>query len=242
MNLNYDLSFEHPLILDPTSNEFLNPGPKGLTLNTGEKIFLACTGKSNFIKLATKPQELDVECVNGNLFKAKDGSQLITQPFKTFSCNDYPESIARRTGKKCSNKYTETEIGFETSKGFVRIMTTCLDESKKDTLYSVYSVPASIRQQQIKIPRPPGGFQEGEFYPGLYPTPSSLYSKYSQLNAFSKLLKSDKLANEYIKLDDDYFYIARGHLAAKADFLYASQQRATFYYVNVAPQWQVNTR
>ena len=30
----------------------------------------------------------------------------------------------------------------------------------------------------------------------------------------------------------------KGHLVARADFVYRSQQRATFYYVNVAPQWQ----
>lgn len=33
-------------------------------------------------------------------------------------------------------------------------------------------------------------------------------------------------------------YLARGHLAPMADFVYAAQQRATFYYANTAPQWQ----
>jgi len=33
-------------------------------------------------------------------------------------------------------------------------------------------------------------------------------------------------------------FLARGHLAAKADLIYASQQRSSFNYVNVAPQWQ----
>jgi hypothetical protein len=32
--------------------------------------------------------------------------------------------------------------------------------------------------------------------------------------------------------------VAKGHLSAKTDFVYGSQQRATFHYVNVAPQWQ----
>lgn len=33
-------------------------------------------------------------------------------------------------------------------------------------------------------------------------------------------------------------YLTRGHLVAKADFVYVEQQRSTFWYVNTAPQWK----
>ena len=33
-------------------------------------------------------------------------------------------------------------------------------------------------------------------------------------------------------------YLARGHLAPDADFVYKEWQYATYYFVNVAPQWQ----
>jgi DNA/RNA endonuclease G (NUC1) len=32
--------------------------------------------------------------------------------------------------------------------------------------------------------------------------------------------------------------IARGHLAAKSDFVFAPLKDATYYYYNAAPQWQ----
>lgn len=32
--------------------------------------------------------------------------------------------------------------------------------------------------------------------------------------------------------------MSRGHLTAKADFVYGPQQRSTFWYINAAPQWQ----
>jgi len=33
-------------------------------------------------------------------------------------------------------------------------------------------------------------------------------------------------------------FLSRGHLVAKADFVYGAQQRSTFWFLNVAPQWQ----
>lgn len=33
-------------------------------------------------------------------------------------------------------------------------------------------------------------------------------------------------------------YLARGHLAPRADYVFGAQQTATFHYANAAPQWQ----
>ncbi len=41
-----------------------------------------------------------------------------------------------------------------------------------------------------------------------------------------------------IELLDKKDYMARGHLAPDADFVYESFQDATYYYFNAAPQWQ----
>lgn len=46
---------------------------------------------------------------------------------------------------------------------------------------------------------------------------------------------SAKEAGKYI---NNTSYLARGHLAPDADFLYAAWQFSTYYYVNVMPQWQ----
>ena len=52
----------------------------------------------------------------------------------------------------------------------------------------------------------------------------------------------------YLKLREDFvkyvfdvagnFFLSRGHLIAKADFVYGTQQRGTFFYVNAVPMWQ----
>lgn len=163
----------------------------------------------------------------------------LTKPFEEFSCDDYPEPTARETGRKCSDKYTEIEIGFEISSGFIKVLSVCFDEDKRDALYSTYNLSKSIGQEQHSVPRP-GGFQDGGFYPGLKPHISTLYTKKHELQTLATLLKSNDLASEYLQVNDNWFFMARGHLTAKADFVYGSQQRATFFYVNVAPQWQVN--
>ncbi|CAG7837581.1 unnamed protein product, partial [Allacma fusca] len=48
---------------------------------------------------------------------------------------------------------------------------------------------------------------------------------------------SSKLADEYIDKTRS-FYLARGHMSPDGDFDYESEQNATYYFVNVVPQWQ----
>lgn len=119
--------------------------------------------------------------------------------------------------------------------GFIPLITTCFDDAKKDSLYSWYQLSKQIKNQQYSVPRP-NNFEEGNYYNDLNLRPSSIYEKRSQRIAFERILGSAELAEKYVSLQTDYF-LSRGHLTAKADFVYGSQQRATFFYVNVAPQW-----
>lgn len=43
------------------------------------------------------------------------------------------------------------------------------------------------------------------------------------------------LADRYIT---NRQFMSRGHLAAKSDYVFATGQRSTFYFINAAPQWQ----
>lgn len=73
------------------------------------------------------------------------------------------------------------------------------------------------------------------FISGLDPT--NLYRRATQRITFTTLLGSQALAEQYIHLTNDYF-LSKGHMVAKADFLHGSAQMATFWYTNAAPQWQ----
>lgn len=63
-----------------------------------------------------------------------------------------------------------------------------------------------------------------------------LYRFDTQLNTVAKILNSTELAKQRLKKSVQF--LSRGHMAAKADFVYGSQQRSTFWYLNTAPQWQ----
>lgn len=64
-----------------------------------------------------------------------------------------------------------------------------------------------------------------------------LYSREIQRKTCSTILQSKPLCICLIP-DKGDFFLSRGHLAARSDFIYYSHQRATFYFLNAAPQWQ----
>lgn len=64
-----------------------------------------------------------------------------------------------------------------------------------------------------------------------------IYKIATQVKTVAKLLGSKNLADKYVNSAGGKF-LSRGHLTAKADFVYGSAQSSTFWYLNAAPQWQ----
>ncbi|XP_076061437.1 salivary endonuclease-like [Oratosquilla oratoria] len=62
---------------------------------------------------------------------------------------------------------------------------------------------------------------------------TTIYSKNSQIVLTKRLLGSSEVIQPKKQL-----YFAKGHLAPDSDFVYASQQDATYYFINAVPQWQ----
>lgn len=66
--------------------------------------------------------------------------------------------------------------------------------------------------------------------------PATSYTQAAELKRLTILLGSATQAAKYIFTNS---YLARGHLAPDGDGVLRSWQFATYYYSNVAPQWQV---
>lgn len=72
----------------------------------------------------------------------------------------------------------------------------------------------------------------GSFFPGV-----DVNNRYTQVQQKLSIARyvGNALADRYVTSQQ---FLARGHLAAKSDFVFATAQRATFYFINCAPQWQ----
>lgn len=75
-------------------------------------------------------------------------------------------------------------------------------------------------------------FSAGGFFPGV--SVNTMYTQAQQKTTLASLVGTE-LAGKYITNSQ---HMARGHLAAKTDFIFATGQRATFFFINAAPQWQ----
>lgn len=176
---------------------------------------------------------LEAKCDSGIKFVVQ-GSSV---PFNTIKCTEDTYHIARYTGKKCANsKHREIEIGFEVNKRFIRHITSCFDDNLQNVLYAQSYLSSTILGFQSGYPRP-DNFLTGPFYNVQPDTVDYLYTRKGQRKTINKILGLSSSNTSIIHPTNNYF-LAKGHYVAKSDFVYGSQHRLTFYYVNVAPQWQ----
>lgn len=156
-------------------------------------------------------------------------------PFSAITCTSTPYHKARYTGNACLSKYKEIEVGFEVENRFIRHMVICFDEKVQTTLYSEFNLTKTIDGYQRGYPRPK--FIQGHFYHLGRFSLNKIYTRNNQRNAINDLLGLPTKSYKYISRNGDLF-LSRGHLTAKTDFVFGAQHRLTFYYINVAPQWQ----
>lgn len=213
-------------------SSFYMPDKQGVIhVRQNEEVLVACPGRDNQIKKLAIAETV-VTC-QGNEYFTRSGKQFTIEDF---NCSSLVSHSARRnTNEKCEipGELTVIDIGFELpDKSFYTLMKTCFDEKTSDAVYAKFIQTPSIAAAQHGEPRPT--FIEGDFYPDI--KVNSMYVKDGQRNSISRILGSNELAVKYIGEGD--YYLARGHLTARADYVFSSHQRATFWYVNVAPQWQ----
>lgn len=224
-----------PLLLKPNNTEepyhlpFDRVGQ--IKFRKNEVVKFACPkGKVLLNTVSAKTDEVLGTCVSGHKFIVND--QEVN--FPKIICSKFPFHEARDTKQKCLGKYREIEIGFPVKNNFIRHILLCFDDVKKTTLYSVATISKAIGGRQIKIPRP--DFIAGNFFKSLNMSINTMYKRGKQQQQLNSLVGLASTSEKYIQKDGNYF-MSRGHLTAKGDFIYGSVQRSTFYFVNAVPQW-----
>jgi len=237
IRINTDIPEPQPLLLIPGGSKdvhgfYLPEGADGIvTFAAGQTVLLACPGDTNmFININIGPRTALTTCDSGTIFLVNS----VCYDFSNFACIRNPVHIARYSVSTCyDGTKSHIEIGFEVESHFYKLIDVCFDDVLYTTLYVKSTIVSGIAGSQKQINR--RCFVKDSFYPKMLV--STLYNQNKQLQTIGGLLGSKQLADKYIDPTKNY-YLAKGHLSAKADYVYGSQQCATFHYVNVSPQWQ----
>jgi len=128
-------------------------------------------------------------------------------------------------------------IGFDTNPGTTGTETvtlySCHDLTGARTLYSKHMLWDENRNRDH-------GNDSPQFNPDSYFDfdVNKYYTMSQQHDTIAELVGSDALADKYVQDFDSGLFLARGHLAPNADFIFYSWMDSSYHFVNVAPQWQ----
>uniref|UniRef100_A0A182N308 DNA/RNA non-specific endonuclease/pyrophosphatase/phosphodiesterase domain-containing protein n=1 Tax=Anopheles dirus TaxID=7168 RepID=A0A182N308_9DIPT len=228
-----DLTIAQPLLLEPGSDQFVWPllNSTVVQLEYGQSVELFCSHGFRKGSPVGKAKSAIITC------EGDDGLGYQSQGsynFSDFTCQRPVFHSAERTGGRCFANGTIVRVGFDLGADrFVQLYELCFDESQLRTHYVKHRLTPHNDHHQRAVKRPP--FLQGNYYGAL--KMGSLYSYAKQHATLERILGTAARADALLDSKKGLFF-ARGHLAAKSDFVFGAHQRASFWLMNVAPQWQ----
>lgn len=171
-------------------------------------------------------------CVGGQNFEI--GAQKTPYIISSLTCSNHVKSTVKIVPKNTDSSVQHGNVGFEiTPKRFIQVYDVTFNPTALSALYSHYRITSAVKESQMLEARIPFR-KEGVYICDC----DNLYKKEVHRESIcSHLLHLSTLqCNELFSGQQKY--LARGHLAASADFVYTFQQRSTYNFCNAAPQWQ----
>jgi hypothetical protein len=224
-----------PLIINEKS-KIVMPVKEGtarvLRLTEGERVTVSCLGTGNVMKVSAS-QLNTMTCTSSSNLQLINGTQL---PYAALGCLKANREILIDNPKSCANgQGTLIKNGYQFGNAFISLYDMCHDKDFAMNYLSVDTVYGrSATAGERKNRRP--SFSQDIYYPGL--NVNQLYTRESQTNTIANILGSKELATLYIKPNSSQYFLSRGHLAPDGDFIDADSQRASYYFMNAAPQFQ----
>ena len=202
-----------------------------LVFGLNEQFELSCPGTY----LTIGPRNVWIECVEDSTFMwwEKDSPEIVDLAnFAELGCKRTPSDEAQIIGTCGQNEeFDLIHIGFDVaSDDMIEMVEVCHDIAAARTLWSRHVLLDEIKFQDKNNERPKW---DGDFFNF---DADHAYSMDTQWETFSTLLGSPLLADFF--LPGGEYYLARGHLAPNADYIFYSWMDSTFYLINAAPQWQ----
>lgn len=187
---------------------------------------------------------IQVECVSQKKFKYLN----IEYDLKEFYCRDWNfPSTKQRSGSCFNSAGVLFDIGFPVANRFIQSLSVCHNTGKSTTYYSEYNLNKYVDVGQKGVDRPkdpnnPTGnydyFNDAVLKDAIKNKggANALYSEYVQKQT---IMREAKIQENQYTFTSARNFLNRGHLAAKADFFGADEQRSTFFLVNAAPQFKM---
>ncbi|XP_050545011.1 uncharacterized protein LOC126907631 [Daktulosphaira vitifoliae] len=234
INIVTDLSSEFPLILDPLDKEIIHPDNYNtIHVDVGKYLLLACPDGQLKNNKSINIQK--IECSGNNLFGLDKEKNKISH----FICDKSPQSVIKKLETRITaygEKIVHYKIGFDLKQeGFLKQYDLYFDQSNLTPLYTIHKLASNFNTvyqftKQSNLER-----EIFKYSPGFQDVSTiRVYKKSNQYNILHNYLPKN-VAKKYT---ENGHILLRGSLVPKKDFPYTSQQKATLYYFNTAPQWQ----
>lgn len=211
VNINGGLGFPQPLYVYSNTSHFVETTPNfnAFQMKRNQEFMLHCPSGFRSRGGSGKVKTLYASCVSGDHFTVENK----TLALKELSCSNHPEHRVKLSNIACSVGDI-IDIGFNVDKLWMPLMKICHDQWDGSTKWTHHRLTPSSALHQRNVPRPM--FNPANLYKGI--DVNKLYTRYVQAQTLTKLLKSEKLARQLIQDGNEYF-LSRGHLAAKSDFV-----------------------
>ncbi|KAJ2938338.1 hypothetical protein O0L34_g13260 [Tuta absoluta] len=227
LHLDKDFGSPSPVLL--RKGNFLTPDYKGnVTLKNKEKITAGCPGTNRYLVLGNDTTDFDaveIKCKSNKTFTVGRWEGL----FKDITCNGQPWTSSEPAGRCYGGINSLHRVGFKIQSKFYPLYEACLNKDLVATTYVKHKILPTATFLQSHGRRPE--FIEGDLFGKV--RVNKLYKNKNQRERLAAVL-GEGMETEYITKKN---YLSRGHLAPQADFSLSAVRRATFHYVNTAPQW-----
>jgi len=225
-----------PLLTTYHQDWILPSSDAKITLESESVMRISCPGIGFQHSDLSTSQFWSTKCMSATEFKIEELGNK-TYSYKDLGCSDWPlETVMPKGSCGPNNESTLIEISFAVSQSSSKVLiASCLEMTTYQSLWSRHVIPKQIDQ------RNPGGNMPYFLDDGLYDFSMETYMYYTkdlQRQTIALLVGSEELADTYVE-DSGDVYMARGHFAPKADFMFTTWQRASYHYINVQAQWQI---
>ncbi|XP_061725478.1 uncharacterized protein LOC133531341 isoform X1 [Cydia pomonella] len=232
LSLKSDFGSPSPVYL--LGGDYLTPNTASgaISVRRGALLTVACPQRTVTIAgQATRKEAVDAKCVSTSTFSVGRWTGELNQ----LNCSSAPVFTVKETSKACYRGGQPVKVGYTVRDKLYELYSACFDRGTLNTLFVKHELTPSSVNIQSGHNRPQ--FTGGDLFPSKVHI-EKLYKTQYEKDRFNEIL-GPNMADKYFSKNQ---FLTRGHLAPRADFSLAALQRATFHFVNVAPQWMKGNR